>query len=333
MHDEATRLLTTLISPWTARAVYTATRLGLFDALAGEPRSAGELADTLGLKAEPLSRLLRLLSGLDLLERRPGPAYGLTSSGRLLRTGVEGSLRGLAVLYGEDYFARAWEHLDKALRTGTPAFDQAFGNSVFDHLGARPDAAAIYNEGMAATAAFMRAVPEACDLSVVRTVVDVAGGNGALLAVLLQAAPHARGVLLDLPEVAAAASAHLATLGMASRCETVGGDFFARVPPGGDLYVLSRTLHNWDDAQCQTILGNCAAAMPPGARLLVIERMIPTHRDPVLTLAFDLHMLVMTTGRERTEEEYAELLVKAGLIPEEPADLPIGLALLPARKP
>ncbi|MGI5286408.1 methyltransferase [Nonomuraea polychroma] len=333
MHDEATRLLTTLISPWTARAVYTATRLGLFDALADGPRSGEELAGMLDLQPEPLSRLLRLLSGLNLLERRPGPAYGLTSSGELLRSGVEGSLRGLAVLYGEDYFARAWEHLDESLRTGTPAFDLAFGSSVFDYLAARPDTAAIYNEGMAATAAFMRAVPEACDLSGVRTVVDVAGGNGALLAVLLQAAPHAQGVLLDLPEVAHAASANLETLGLAARSQTVGGDFFSSVPPGGDLYVLSRTLHNWDDEQCQTILGNCASAMSSGARLLVIERMIPAHRDPVLTLAFDLHMLVMTNGRERTEEEYAELLAKAGLMPGEPAELPLGLALLPARKP
>ncbi|WP_188186663.1 methyltransferase [Nonomuraea sp. SYSU D8015] len=333
MNDEATRLLTTLISPWTTRAICTATRLGVFDALADGPRSSDELARTLGLQTEPLARLLRLLAALGLLERRAGAAYSLSPSGELLRTGVEGSLRGLAVLYGEDYFARAWEHLDEALRTGAPAFELAFGTSVFDHLAAHPAAAAIYNEGMAATADFMRAIPKVCDLSGVRTFVDVGGGNGALLAVLLQAAPDARGVLLDLPDVAAAGSTRLSALGLTGRYEAVAGDFFAGVPSGGDLYTLSRTLHNWDDAQCQTILGNCAAAMPSGARLFVIERMIPAHRDPTLALAFDLHMFVMTNGRERTEDEYAELLAKAGLIPGEPVNLPIGLTLLPARKP
>ena len=222
-------------------------------------------------------------------------------------------MRARAILNGEDWYT-AWGGLLESVRTGETAFDRLFGMPAFAYFAANPEAAATFNETMAsATEAAAGAVADAYDFAEAGTVVDVGGGIGAFLAGILRAYPRARGVLFDRPNVIGAAGGFLTTAGVADRCEAVAGDFFETVPTDGDIYILSWILHDWDDDRCVAILRNIRRAMADGARLLVAEQVIPPGNQPSLSKLYDLHMLVMTGGRERREDEYRALLAQAGL--------------------
>ncbi|GGL11871.1 methyltransferase [Sphaerisporangium melleum] len=324
MEHELMRILT---GGWVAQATFVAIRLGVPDALDGRRMPCAEIAAAVEAHPDALHRLLRLLAGVGLVEADEDGAYGLTPMGELLR---RDRLGPLGTLYGEDYFAAAWGGLMHSVRTGELAFDHVHGMPVFAHLAGDPGRASVFNAGMAAGSAFFREVPVAYDFSRAGTVVDLAGGTGALLGTVLLGAPAARGVLFDTPGVVADAAAHLERIGVLDRCELVGGDLFDGVPAGGDVYLLSRILHDWDDDRCAALLRGCAEAMRPGAELLVIERVVTA--GSYLPLAFDLHMMVMTGGRERTEAEYRALLRGAGLTPGKLVDLPLGMRLLTATR-
>ncbi|HEX6446228.1 MAG TPA: methyltransferase [Streptosporangiales bacterium] len=325
---DADRLLRLLVAPWVARAVSLAARLRIPDRVAAGTVTISALAAELDVQPEPLARLLRALAGFGVLTG-DDTGYALTATGGLLRSDVPGSLRGLAELYGDDHFTRAWDQLEDVLRTGKSGAQLAFGESVFDYLGAHPETARTYDAGMSAVAAALGTLPEVYDLSGVSTVVDLAGGTGSLLAAVLRSVPDARGVLVDLPHVAEAAARELAAAGLAERCTVVGGDIFERLPDGGDLYLLSRILHDWDDDRCRALLATCRAAIRPGGTLLVVERLVRDSGDQTVPLVFDLHMMVMTDGRERTEAEYRELLAGAGFEPRDAVGLPLGFSALP----
>ncbi|MFG6201142.1 methyltransferase [Nonomuraea sp. JJY05] len=324
MEQDLMRILT---GGWVAQATFAAVRLGVTDVLDGRRLAPEEIAEEVGAHPGALHRLLRLLAGVGLADADGDDRYGLTPMGAQLRGDALGPL---AALYGEDYFASAWDGLAHAVRTGESAFEHVHGEPVFTHLAGDPGKAAVFNAGMAAGASFFRGVPDAYDFSGARRVVDLAGGTGALLGTVLRSNPAARGVLFDVPEVVEAAPAHLERMGVLDRCELVGGDLFDSVPEGGDVYVLSRVLHDWDDERCAVLLANCAKAMEPGAELLVVERVVG--EDSYLPLAFDLHMMVMTGGRERTEAEYRALLEEADLTPGRLLDLPLGMRLLTATR-
>jgi hypothetical protein len=159
-------------------------------------------------------------------------------------------------------------------------------------------------------------VVAAYDFSSIGTLVDVGGGYGALLAGILSANPHLRGILFDIPPVADAARSRLETAGLTRRCQAVGGDAFAAVPGGGDAYILKWIIHDWSDEHGTTILRNCRAVMPADGKLLLVERVVPEHvtaaPDTAAKLLADLNMLLLTGGRERTEAEYRSLLAAAG---------------------
>jgi predicted O-methyltransferase YrrM len=143
---------------------------------------------------------------------------------------------------------------------------------LFDYVKSQPDAAATFNAFMAdQTAASVAALLEAYDFAGVREMVDIGGGGGALLAGVLQAYVGWRGILFDLPEVVATAGPVLDRAGVADRCKVIGGDFFAAVPTGADLYALKFIVHDWADADCIRILQNCRRSMAEGGRLLIIE--------------------------------------------------------------
>lgn len=162
-------------------------------------------------------------------------------------------------------------------------------------------------------------------------VVDIAGGNGELLRRILHAAPHLRGVLLERPHAIEAARGALARAGCADRAELVLGDFTCGIPGGGDVYILSRVLHDWDDQQCRALLKRCAEAMPAQAELLIVERLLPEDDSPSLAVAWDVHMLCNVGGRERTVSQYRTLLAESGFELIEQHPLPLDTALLCAR--
>jgi hypothetical protein len=210
------------------------------------------------------------------------------------------------------------------------------GSSLYGYLAEHPDDAAVFHAAMSGFSnQEVAAIRDAYDFAGTARLVDVGGGQGALLAALLRAHPALHGMLFDRPEVIAQAAADLTSGPLAARCRLVAGDFFHALPAGADVYLLKSVLHNWDDAQCGVILERCRAAIAPGGRLLVVERVIPVGTLPAEGKLFDINMLVMQGGRERTELEYARLFSAAGfqlrrVVPTAaPVSIIEGLALSP----
>jgi len=298
---------------WATQTIYVAAKLGIADLLDNRPQGIQALAESTETHAASLYRLMRALAGLGVVMQNEDGDYETTALGRCLVTGSPGALRARAILNGEEWYA-AWGGLLRSVRTGETAFDHLVGRSFFDHLAANPEGAAVFNEAMASsTEGAAKAVADSYDFSGVKTIVDVGGGTGAFLAGILQTNPQARGVLFDQPNVVASARGLLESAGVADRCDVVGGDFFEAVPGGGDVYILSWIIHDWDDERSTAILKNCRRAMAHDARLLVVEQVIPPGNEPSPSKLYDLHMLVLSGGCERREDEYKALLTTSDL--------------------
>ena len=294
------------------QSIYAVAKLGIADLLTGGPRTVQELASLAAVDPLSLYRLLRALASVGVFTEIAPATFALTSSAERLKTDAPDSLRAWAIFTGE-IAVRCWGELMHSLQTGHPAFESVFGSSVFEHLEAHPDAAAVFDhyQGQGGLA-LHAAVATAYDFGAIHSIVDVGGGNGSLVAAILKRHPGVRATIFDLPHVIerARAAAHP---NLNSRCDYIGGSFFDAIPPGADAYVLSRVLHDWDDDRAATILTNCRRAMHAGARLLVIERIVPHGNEPHESKFMDLNMLVITGGRERTEYEYRALFERSGL--------------------
>lgn len=310
-----TRLIT---AGWAARLVHTATELGIPDHL-GEPRDAAFLAAATASHTPSLARLLRALAAIGVLQEGEDRTYTLTPLGATLRSGVPGSMRSWVLLcFGEDQ-GRAWEVLTHAVRTGEHAYRHIHGTDKWTRLAAHPEAARLFDEAMqgltqGANGALIAHYPFGNH----RWIVDVGGGNGALLLPVLARHPGLRATVFDLPHVAEAARERIAEAGLSDRCEAVGGDAFLAVPAGADAYVLKSVIHDWEDAEALAILRSCRAAMTEHSRILLIERVLPERIDPSDPLTpgrfiHDINMMLNPGGRERTEAEFGDLLARAGL--------------------
>jgi hypothetical protein len=295
------------------QGIYVAAKLGIADLLAEGPRPADELARLTGTHPPSLYRLLRMLVSIGVFAEGEGRSFRLTPTSQYLRTGQPGSVRLLAVLGGERWHLHPWTDLLESVKTGRPAFDRLYGQRFFEFLASNSEAAAVFDGAMdAVVGRFATAVAAAYDFGRAGTVIDVGGGHGALLAEVLRRHLTVRGVLFDLPVVIAEADRIVPPPGTDGRLTTVAGDFFTTVPRGGDVYVLSHVLHDWDDESAVKILRRCAEAMGAGARLLVVE-VVPGPAPDFYGSWLDLEMLVHFGGRERSAAEYEGLLGRAGL--------------------
>ena len=300
-----------------SRALYVAARLGLADLLAAGPRPCSELAAATGTDPSALLRIVRLLATADVLTLDPDGNAGLTPVGSMLRSDARPCLRGWVIGQLADYIVEAWGEVMHSVRTGGIAFDQAFGIDVWTYRARNEPAARDFDDAMVSfVATHDRAVVETGVFARSGRIVDVGGGEGALVLAILASNERASGVVFEQPHVARRAERRIQASAHASRCSVAEGDALKAVPAGGDTYVLSRVIHDWDDARALAILRNCRHAMAPGARLAVIERILPDRIAPSLTAqliaASDLQMMVMNGGRERTEREYRELMGSAG---------------------
>lgn len=301
---------------WISRAVYAAARLGLADLLGDGSRSARELADATQTHAPSLYRLLRALASLGLFTESDGHRFALTPLGATLKTGAPGAARSTVMALAGQWMWGTWNEFLYSLETGNTAFEKVWGMPVFDFLGQHPDEARLFGEAMIGVhGEEPAAVAAAFDFSDMRTVVDVGGGTGNLLTTILRAHAHLTGVLYELPHVVPEARANFAKAGVGKRCSAVAGSFFESIPTGGDAYILSHVIHDWDEEKCLTILGNCRRAMESSSRLLIVESVLPPGDEPHHGKILDLVMLAVPGGVERSGEEYATLLTKAGFRP------------------
>lgn len=315
----------------TTQMLYVAARLGVADVLADGPRTGPEVAAAVGANPDGLTRVLRGLVLEDVLAEDAGGRFALTALGERLREGVPGSLRGAALARGELYWSAAGGLL-RAVTEGGTAFEHVHGEPFFEHLAADPDRQAAFQASMADRARREAAdVVAAYDFTGRSEIVDVGGGSGVLLEAILAATPGLRGVLVDRPDAVERARVRLADAGLQTRGDAVVGDFFAAVPAGADVYLLSRVLHDWDDADAERILTTCRAAMPAAARLLVIDAIVPERAlDGPEAVRMDIHMLMLFDARERTEAEFGRLLAGAGFELRRvlPTASPAGLSVL-----
>ncbi len=314
-------------------AISAIAELGIADHLAAGPRTAAELARLSGTSEDFLRRVLRYLSSEGVFEERAADLFALTERGYWLRSDVAGSLRPRAVFIGGDVSWTSWGHLTACLRRGISGTEVAFGQGLFDYLRDHPEAATRFNTFMAdQTAASVSAVLKAYDFSDVSDLVDIGGGRGALVAGLLQAYAGLRGILFDQPSVVAQAQPLLERAGIAERCRIVGGDFFAEMPAGADLYVMKFVLHDWSDDDCLRILANCREAMAENGRLLIVEHILPLEPGPHPARFMDINMLVMAQGgRERSETEFQRLLEGSGFALYGLTPTEIGFSVLDCR--
>jgi hypothetical protein len=286
-----------------SQAIHVAATLGIADLLAERPRTSDDLAAATGTSADALYRLLRALASLGILREEEGKHFVLAELGLPLRTDAPDSIADWARFVGRRYYRDAWSSLIDSVRTGENAFRLTHGVGVWEYRAERPEESTIFDRAMAATSRRdIRALLAAFDFGRFRRVVDIGGGNGALLRALLDRYDHLRGVLFDQPHV-------VQGVDLGERCEVVAGSFFDAVPEGADAYLLKSILHDWEDEEAAAIVGTVRRG---GGVLLVLERIVgPPNESPETKLS-DLNMLVGPGGRERTEAEFASLFQAGG---------------------
>lgn len=281
------------------RALGVVADLGVAEALVDGPRPVTELAREVGASPDSLHRILRALASDGIFEEHEPGTFGNTAASELLG---EGSWRDFAHLFG-DVFHTAARDLEAV--TGNATFPQTFGTEFWDWLREHPDERASFDRAMAGGKEQRAEQLVELEWNDGETVVDVGGGNGAFLIALLERQPALRGIVFDLPETVRDEGA------LGDRIEFVEGSFLESVP-AGDVYVLGRILHDSDDERAAAILRTIRASAPPGARLVLFESVIQPGNDPSGAKWLDLLMLVLSAGRERTEEEWRTLLDATG---------------------
>jgi hypothetical protein len=313
--DARRNVLELMTASWVSQALYVAASLGIADRLADGPLKATELASASGCaNSDGLYRVLRLLASHGIVHEHDDQSFSLTSLSAQLRSDIPNSMRDLVIFYGAEAY-QAWGALLDGVLTGESPFRRVFGDDLFGYLRARPERGSVFNAAMAASAPFFEDLAAKYEFPPEASVVDVGGGSGAMLAAILAAHPELRGSVLDKAEVVDEAKQRMASLGLADRCRFEPGDFFEFVPAGGDVYLLSRILHDWHDDRCVELLRNCRAAMTVDSRLLIIERLVPAPNTASLACEFDVQMMVVSPGgRERDVTAYTRLLNSAGLV-------------------
>ncbi len=295
--------------------IYVASKLELADHLKHGPRTVKELATAAEVQAPALYRVLRTLASFGIFAETNDKRFKLTPLAVTLQKAAPNSMHAAALLWEDKFSEDAWAQLLHGLKTGEIPFLKAHGVPTFEYLEKHPETLKIFGETMTNVSSTENpAIAAAYKFSGIRTLVDVGGGNGSLLATILKANPKLRGVLFDLASVSARAKQdrYVTAKGIAERCTLESGNFFEAVPKGSDAYIMKRVLHDWDDERCATILANCCGVMTEEGRVLVVDAVISPGNDPDRGKLIDMQMLIMG-GRERTKQEFATVFKKAGL--------------------
>lgn len=298
---------------WVSQAIGVVAKLGVADQISQGPRASDELAGAVSAEPQALYRVLRLLASIGVLDEVAPRTFGLTALGETLCSDAPDSVRNFAITETAPGHWLPWGRLDESVRTGQAMTYATLGMGLFDWYAQNPDEAGYFNAAMGNLSALAAGeLVRVYDFSSVRTVADIGGAHGVLLAAVLGANPAAHGILFDLPHVIATARDAMAAQGLLKRCELVSGDFFDAMTAGADLHLLKQIIHDWDDEQATRLLRNCHRALAPNGKLLLVEMVIPPDNRPSPAQAMDLNMLVVAGGRERTENEYRDLLQAAG---------------------
>jgi len=298
---------------WTSCCIYTAAKLNIADCLAEKPKTAAQLAAETQTHAPSLYRMLRALSSVGVFSENEKSEFELTPLGNTLRSDVPGSMKAMAISQLGDHYA-AWGNLLHSIKTGEIAFDNLHHMPVWKYYEMHPEDGVNFTKAMSGlTQGAIMSILPAYDFSSFATIVDIGGGNGALLHGILSQATNAQGIIFDEAYIKDEALQNIEKNNLQQRCTFEAGSFFVEVPAGASAYLLKLVLHDWDDEKAEKILANVYKAMPPEGKLLIIESVIPDGNTPHPGKFIDVNMLAMTGGKERTEKEWKNLIEKAGL--------------------
>ncbi|WP_314251525.1 methyltransferase [Streptomyces kutzneri] len=312
----AMRLRELVFGAACAAAVRAAARLAVADALGESPATAAELALAVDSEPLPLQRLLRALSCYGIFAETEDGKFVHTEMSRLLREDDPHSLRYIALWCTEPWTWQAWPRLDDAVRSGGSVFHELYGKGFFDYLHQDAhESAHVFNRAMT-TSSVQSAldVAELLDLTGISVVADIGGGQGHVLASLLEKHPTVRGVLLDLPGVAAKADPRLRDDGpLAARADIVPGDCREAIPVDADMYIIKNILE-WDDDSTRRTLRNVVEAARPGSRVVIIENLVDDTPSMKFTTAMDLLLLLNVGGAKHTKASLCSRMEDAGLV-------------------
>lgn len=292
-------------------ALRVAVRLDVAEHLVDGPKSPQELGAAVGADAGHLHRLLRYLATRNVFREDDDGAFHLTPAANLLRADVAGSVRSMILFLTDEIYWLPAGRLEDTVRAGSTVFREIFGSALFDYFARNEEAAAVFNTGIADLSAIEQGgIVDSYEFPASAVVVDVGGGPGGFLRTILSRNPQCRGVLYEIESVL---RQHvLDDPAVAGRWEVVEGDFFSTVPAGGDVYLLKRVLHDWDDADSLRILKACRSVIGDDARLLIVDAVVPTGNDPHPSKVYDLAMMTNFDGKERTAQQFDELVGAAG---------------------
>jgi SAM-dependent methyltransferase len=297
--------LSDLCTPWCIHVVVT---LRVADHLAAGITRIDDLATAACAHCDSLARVLRHLIGKGLFAEPAPGEFALNDAARALLE--PGARLGFDLDGIGGRMARAWSTLLTAVETGAPAYDDVFGRPFWDDLAAHPYVAASFDALMGPEGHG----PPSVDIPLtggwdgIRTVVDVGGGTGSLLAAILQAHPSLHGTLVDLPSTVARAAATFEAAGVADRVTVAGQSFFDPLPAGADLYLMKNVLADWPDREAIALLTRCGEAARPSGRVMVMAGVTDAEQaDP------ELLMMVLVGGKNRTIAEFRELAAASGL--------------------
>jgi ubiquinone/menaquinone biosynthesis C-methylase UbiE len=297
-----------------SQAISVAAKLYIADHLKDGAKSIEELASLTETDAPSLYRLMRAMASVGVFRKESDGSFSNSPVSEFLRSDNPESMRGaLHMICDHEHWASHGNML-QSVKTGEIAFNYTFGMPVFPYFAAHPEVAEIFDNAMTSfSTPIAKAVAATYDFSGAEKIADIGGGHGYLLAQVLKAAPPAKGILFDQPQVVVGADNVLKNEGVAERVETVSGDFFEAIPVEADIYLMKFIIHDWNDEQSISILSNLAKSAKPGSKVLLVETVVEEDDSvPSMSKVMDLNMLVMTGGKERTASEYAELFEKTG---------------------
>lgn len=308
---------------WKSQILYTGVKLGIFDCIASHIKSASNVAYELGLDDKLTYRLLRALSSMGFLKEEPNRReFSITSQGELLRKDHTQTLRDVILLEeGPEHYA-IWKHLPAMINDGKQnSFVREFGCKIFEYRDRNSDYGKVFNQAMSsyssAQTGWVLEALDKYDFSNIHHICDIGGGTGHLLGNLLVKYPHMKGTVLELESVISKKELLLAPmLNVSDRCSYVVGDMFCSDNnsqiPSADAYMMKMILHDWSDEECVGILSNIYGSSPRHARLFIAEHLVPNPDTPHFSKLFDIHMMCVASGKERTLDEYSDLLRQSG---------------------
>ncbi|MEE9286590.1 MAG: methyltransferase [Gammaproteobacteria bacterium] len=299
---------------WAAKALQVVAELGIANLVAQESKSAEELSKVLGVDSDALYRLLRALASEGIFKEGRDSRFENTPFSEAIRDDVPGSVRDYVINAPHDGSMLAWMKFMDVVKTGKASFEDVNGCDDYEYYRRHPDIGERFNKQMTAMSSqITSALVKSYDFSQFKTLIDVGGGQGIVLASILGKNPQMHGCLYEQSSVIEGAKTFLETRGVINRCDLISGDFLESIPKGYDAYLLKHVLQDREDEKALTFLKNCRASIPKHGKLLIIEAVLSRDNAPHSAKWSDLHMMVTHQGgRQRTKHEFDNLLRKSG---------------------